>query len=60
MNTTICAVSTAMGVGAISIIRVTGPEAISIVNSIFKGKNLLEVNSHTINYGYIIYMNIKI
>lgn len=55
MNTTICAVSTAMGVGAISIIRVSGPEAIAIVNSIFKGKNLLEVKSHTINYGHIVY-----
>ena len=57
MNTTICAVSTAMGVGAISIIRVSGPKAIDIVNSIFKGKNLLEVSSHTINYGYIVYNN---
>ena len=55
MNSTICAVSTAMGVGAISIIRVSGPEAIAIVNSIFKGKNLLEVKSHTINYGHIVY-----
>lgn len=55
MNTTICAISTAMGVGAISIIRCSGPKAISIVNSIFKGKNLEEVPSHTINYGYIFY-----
>ena len=55
MNSTICAVSTAVGVGAISIIRVSGPKAIEIVNSIFKGKDLLEVNSHTINYGHIVY-----
>ena len=55
MNSTICAVSTAMGVGAISIIRVSGPKAIEIVNSIFKGKNLLEVDGHTINYGHIVY-----
>ena len=55
MNSTICAISTATGVGAISIIRVSGPKAIEIVNSIFKGKNLLEVKSHTINYGHIIY-----
>lgn len=54
MNDTISAVSTALGVGAISIIRVSGKEAISIVNRIFKGKNLEEVESHTINYGYII------
>ncbi len=55
MNSTICAVSTAVGVGAISIIRVSGPKAIEIVNSIFRGKDLLEVNSHTINYGHIVY-----
>ena len=53
MNDTICAISTALGVGAISIVRVTGEEAISIVNSIFEGKNLLNVPSHTIHYGYI-------
>ena len=57
MDSTICAVSTAIGVGAISIIRISGPNAIDIVNSIYKGKDLLNVNSHTINYGYIIYNN---
>ena len=54
MNDTIAAISTTMGVGAISIIRVSGNEAIKIVNKIFKGKNLEEVESHTINYGHII------
>ena len=53
MNETIAAISTTMGVGAISIIRVSGNEAIKIVNKIFKGKNLNNVESHTINYGYI-------
>ena len=53
MNDTIAAISTTMGVGAISIIRVSGPESLEIVNKIFKGKNLKEVESHTINYGYI-------
>jgi len=53
MEDTICAISTSLGVGAISIIRVSGSEAINIVNKIFKGKNLNEVKSHTINYGYI-------
>lgn len=57
MNSTICAISTSTGVGAISIIRCSGPEAISIVNSIFKGKDLTKVDSHTINYGHIIYNN---
>lgn len=53
MNDTICAISTALGIGAISIVRVSGNEAIKIVNNIFCGKNLLEVPSHTIHYGYI-------
>ena len=39
MEDTIVAISTALGVGAISIIRVSGPESISIVNEIFKGKD---------------------
>ena len=54
MNDTIAAISTALGVGAISIIRVSGKESISIVNQLFKGKDLTKVNSHTIHYGHII------
>ena len=54
MNDTIAAISTTQGVGAISIIRVSGNDAIKIVNKIFKGKNLETVESHTINYGHIV------
>ena len=54
MEDTICAIATALGNGAISIIRVSGPDSISIVNKIFKGKYLTKVESHTINYGYIV------
>lgn len=54
MEDTIAAISTALGVGAISIIRVSGSESISTVNKIFKGKDLNEVPSHTIHYGHII------
>ena len=54
MNDTICAIATSQGVGAIAIIRVSGTEAIEIVNKIFKGKDLTQVPSHTINYGHII------
>lgn len=54
MEDTIAAISTALGVGAISIIRVSGPESISIVNEIFKGSDLNKVKSHTIHYGHII------
>ena len=34
MNDTICAISTAIGVGAISIVRISGNESINIVNKI--------------------------
>ena len=54
MNDTIAAISTTMGVGAISIIRVSGNDSINIVNKIFKGKDLTNVDSHTITYGHII------
>lgn len=57
MDSTICAISTSTGVGAISIIRCSGIDAIKYVNSIFKGKNLEKVDSHTINYGFIEYKN---
>ena len=54
MNDTITAISTTLGVGAISIIRVSGKDAIKIVNKIFKGNDLEKVKSHTINYGHIV------
>ncbi len=54
MDDNIVAISTALGVGAISIIRLSGKEVIKVTNSIFKGKDLETVGSHTINYGYII------
>ncbi len=50
---TIVGISTKLGTSAISIIRLSGPKAIEYVNSCFKGKNLEEVPSHTIHYGYI-------
>lgn len=53
MNDTIVAISSAVGVGAISIVRLTGDESIDIVNKCFKGKNLSKCKSHTIHYGHI-------
>ena len=50
----ICAIATPYGVGAISIIRCSGPESIIKVNKIFKGKDLTKVKGRTINYGYIL------
>lgn len=54
MNDTIAAISTAQGVGAISIIRVSGDEAINIVSEIFSNKDFFNAPSHTIHYGYIL------
>jgi len=41
-------------VGALGIIRVSGKDAISISNEIFKGKDLTKVDSHTVHYGFIV------
>jgi len=60
MDDTIAAISTSLGVGAISIIRVSGTNSIKIVNSIFSGTNLSKVKTHTIHYGYIVDKNKKI
>lgn len=57
MEDTIVAISTANGVGAISIIRLSGPTALDVASSIFKGKDLKKVASHTINHGYIVDKN---
>ncbi|WNF37149.1 tRNA uridine-5-carboxymethylaminomethyl(34) synthesis GTPase MnmE [Bacillaceae bacterium IKA-2] len=55
---TIAAISTAMGEGAIGIVRVSGDDAVAAVNKIYKGKHsLLEVESHTIHYGHIMENN---
>ena len=50
---TITAISTPVGEGAIAIVRLSGPNAIEISSNLFKGKNLDEVDSHTIHYGKI-------
>ena len=54
MNDTIAAVSTSLGVGAISIIRVSGINAVEIVNKLTKNKNLDKAKSHSITYGHIV------
>ena len=52
MNDTIAAISTSLGIGAISIVRMSGTDSIKIANKIFS-KDLENVKSHTINYGFI-------
>jgi len=51
---TIAAVSTPPGEGGISIIRISGDQTFNVVTQIFKGKDLSQAQSHTINYGHII------
>jgi tRNA modification GTPase len=57
-DSTICAVSTAPGMGAIAIIRVAGPDALTIVEQIFRpakeGKKLSEQRGGTFHYGTIV------
>ncbi|WP_017258960.1 tRNA uridine-5-carboxymethylaminomethyl(34) synthesis GTPase MnmE [Pedobacter arcticus] len=50
---TIVALATPNGIGAIGVIRLSGPEAIKIINKVFKGKNLEQQDSHTIHFGTI-------
>ncbi|MEQ9403558.1 MAG: tRNA uridine-5-carboxymethylaminomethyl(34) synthesis GTPase MnmE [Cyclobacteriaceae bacterium] len=52
-NDTIVALATPPGIGAIGVIRVSGPRAIELINEIFRGKDLTEVVSHTIHLGTI-------
>lgn len=54
---TIIALATASGAGAIAVLRVSGPKAISVSNTLFKSihdKNLLNQPTHTIHLGHIV------
>ncbi|MCC5921251.1 MAG: tRNA uridine-5-carboxymethylaminomethyl(34) synthesis GTPase MnmE [Cyclobacteriaceae bacterium] len=50
---TIVALSTPSGSGAIAVIRISGEQAIAIVNQVFKGKNLEEQAGYTLHFGTI-------
>ena len=56
-NETICAISTAPGCGGIAVVRISGPEALAICNTIFKPRNpaksLLTQKAYTLCYGSI-------
>tara|TARA_Y200000002_G_scaffold302365_1_gene257690 strand:+ start:2739 stop:4157 length:1419 start_codon:yes stop_codon:yes gene_type:complete len=52
-NDTICALATSFGQGAISVIRLSGPQAIPICNAFFINKDLTKVDSHTLHFGTI-------
>ncbi len=51
INDTICAISTPPGCGGIAVVRISGPEAIKIANSLWRGKSLETVPSHTAHFG---------
>lgn len=56
MNTTIAAIATPHGTGGISVIRISGPDSVTIADKIFRakgGKPLSAAKSHTIHYGFI-------
>lgn len=53
LDDTIVGISTTVGRGAISIVRLSGPQSIELVSKIFKGKDLTKAKTHTIHYGYI-------
>lgn len=50
---TIIALATPQGIGAIGVIRLSGPESIKLVNGVFAGKDLEQQESHTIHFGTI-------
>ncbi|MBD3749338.1 MAG: tRNA uridine-5-carboxymethylaminomethyl(34) synthesis GTPase MnmE [Sphingobacteriales bacterium] len=50
---TIVALATPNGIGAIGVIRLSGPEAIQIINAVFKGKDLSKQATHTLHFGTI-------
>lgn len=55
ISDTIAAISTAVGEAGIAVIRVSGPQSITEVNQLFRGKqSLVDADSHTVHYGYII------
>lgn len=51
---TIAAIATARGQAALALVRVSGPEAVSVVAVCFRGRNLAEVDSHTAHVGYLL------
>ena len=53
-NDTIVAVSSALGNGAIALVRLSGDDAINITSKVFSNKKILTAPSHTVHYGRII------
>ena len=56
---TIASIATPLGEGAIGIVRLSGSQALTIVQQLFSKKNLATVASHTIHYGHIVDLDSK-
>lgn len=54
LEDTICAISTPPGIGGIAVIRVSGPQAITITDRIWQGKKLADTPGHTVRFGRVI------
>ena len=53
LQDTIVALATPNGIGAIALIRLSGPEAIALTNQVFHGKDLTQAATHTVHFGTI-------
>ena len=53
-NDTIAAIATALSPSGISIVRISGPEAVSVASRVFQGASLASCESHTVHYGHIV------
>lgn len=53
MGQTIVAVSTPPGIGGIAVIRMSGPDAVTVLSEVWKGKNPVDFQSHTAHLGWI-------
>lgn len=60
LSDTIIALSTPPGIGAIGVIRLSGKDAIEIVDKVFQGRNLQKVKGNTVHYGKILDDNGKV
>ena len=63
-QSTICAISTSPGAGAIAVIRLSGSEAISITDKVYRspkiGKSLIDQSANTLHFGQLVFQDATI
>lgn len=59
-NDTIVALSTPPGIGALGVVRLSGPQAIAIADVLMPGKKLLSKPSHTLHVGWLKHHDVSI